>query len=176
MDSIQYFCYVYQTEILVVLTACALTGLMIKLVCWSGRDHAGKYGDIISKLGGWLFVLSVVVCGLAVIAMPGGNFPKEHLRQETVPVAKVSHINGSENYLVQSTSGEKYNLDENEAIINTANHSSAKLVRYVKPAAGTKQRKLYDKAIENGDISESTLKMDLTAKDYGKHAVTWNFN
>lgn len=178
MSDVQYFLYIHQMAVIAGLTTIGFAGLMIDLAFRSEKHDLGKIGknlQVAGKIGEYVFVVSMVVCALSVIATPGKSFPKEHLHQETIPVAKVSLISGSDNYLIQGTNGKKYNVDEGAVTINTSNRSSAKFKRYVKPAVGTKQRKLYDKAIENGDIPESKLTMSLTAKDYNKHAIVWNF-
>lgn len=170
INSIQQFLYVYER----VIGPTLMWATAISSVAFVGFATAKWPRARNTALG--VFGCSVIALGLAALVAPGNDFPEHNLPQETVKVAKVSHISGSDNYLIQGTNGKKYNVDEGAVTINTSNRSSAKFKRYVKPAAGTKQRKLYDKAIENGDIPESKLTMSLTAKDYNKHAIVWNFN
>lgn len=108
MSDVQYFLYIHQTAVIAVLTTIGFAGLMIDLAFRSEKHDLGKIGknlQVAGKVGEYVFVVSMAVCALSVIATPGKSFPKEHLHQETIPVAKVSHISGSDNYLIQGTNG-----------------------------------------------------------------------
>lgn len=171
INSIQQFLYVYER----VIGPTLMWATAISSVAFVGFATAKWPRARNTALG--VFGCSVIVLGLAALVAPGNDFPEHNLPQETVKVAKVSHVSGTDNYVVQDKNGKAYYLDKAQVTAHTsAHHSTAKLVRCVKPEAGTKQRKIYDAAKKYNDLPEPKLTMRLTAEDYNKHATVWNFN
>lgn len=171
INSIQQFLYVYGR----VIGPALMLATAISLVVFVGFATAKWPRARNTALG--VFGCSVIALSLAALVAPGNDFPEHNLPQETIKVAKVSHVSGTDNYVVQDKNGKTYNLDKTQITAHTAaHHSTAKLVRCVKPEAGTKQRKLYDAAKKYNDLPEPKLTMRLTAEDYNKHATVWNFN
>lgn len=138
INSIQQFLYAYER----VIGPALMLATAISSVAFVGFATAKWPRARNTALG--VFGCSVIALGLAALVAPGNDFPEHNLPQETVKVAKVSHVSGTDNYVVQDKNGKTYNLDKAQVTAHTvAHHSTAKLVRCTKPEVGTKQRKLY---------------------------------
>lgn len=99
---------------------------------------------------------------------------KDIYNNQQLNVAKVTHIQGTKNYLITTIDNQKYNFDKDDATINTTNKASAKVTKST-PKSDLDNRivKAYEKKHKR---PENKLTINLTPNMKNTKTSEWKFN
>lgn len=99
---------------------------------------------------------------------------KDIYNNQQLNVTKVTHVQGTKNYLVTTKDNQKYNFSKNNVTINTANKASAKVTKSTpKSDLDNKIIKAYEKKHKR---PENKLTINLTPQMKDAKAEEWTFN
>lgn len=115
-----------------------------------------------------IVIFASIVCSAADINS------KDIYNNQQLSVTKVTHIQGTNNYLVTTTGNHKYNFNKNNVTINTANKASAKVTKPTpKSDLSNKIVKAYEKKHKK---PENKLTINLTPEMKNTKTSEWKFN